>query len=273
MRFGALITLGLLAVSAAPRAALAQNNSLLGANRRTVNGAASGTESGARAPKAEAVSQNSTPQAPQAVGSEAAQARAELKADRPEPRPNAMLLVWSPFAVAAPQPEKIKVHDLVTIIVRESKTVISDAKLKSKKDWNLDSALTRWIFFTGAHTMRAEDFEGGAPGATFDYKNDYQGNGKYDRTDELTTRVTARVLDVKPNGNLVLEAKDDIRMDEEGYTITLIGECRARDVTPQNTILSTQITDRQINVQHHGAVRDATRRGWIQRSLDMLRLF
>ena len=116
-------------------------------------------------------------------------------------------------------------------------------------------------------------FSAGNPAAEFDFKNDYGGDGKYDRKDELTTRVTARVIDVKPNGNLVLEATKSITIDEEGYIITLVGECRGRDVTPENTVLSTQIAEPEISVRHSGALRDATRRGWLMRTFDFLRPF
>jgi len=246
------------ALTAAPRPAQAQNNSLLGNGWRAADAA------------------RDTP-APASSGAAllgtAGNARATLAQDRPEPKPNTVLLRSSPFAVKTPDPEKIKVHDLVTIIVRESKTATTDSKLESKKDWKLDSALTKWIRFSDKHGLIPAKQEQGSPAVLFDFKNDYKGDGSYDRKDELTTRVTARVIDVKPNGNLVLEAVKEIMIDDEGYRITLTGECRSKDVMPDNTILSTQIADPVIDVQHSGAVRDATRRGWIQRALDLVRIF
>jgi flagellar L-ring protein precursor FlgH len=242
--------------------ALAQNNSLMGTGRR--NG-----DEGLRGP-------TSRPAAPAAQGAPldmALEARATLKADRPEPKPNATLLRWSPLGVKGPDPEKVKVNDLVTIIIREINTATTDSKLESKKDWKLDSALDKWIRLSDQHGLVPAKFEAGSPAATFNFNNDYKGDGKFDRKDELVTRVTARVIDVKPNGNLVLEATKEVVIDDEGYTVTLTGECRAADVTAENTVLSTQIADPVIDMQHRGAVRDATRRGWFQRMLDLIRLF
>jgi flagellar L-ring protein precursor FlgH len=243
-------------------ATLGQNNSLFGLSRRngpTAHGWAT-----------------SRPAAPNSGGGAfdtAVDARTALKADRPDPQANALLLRWSPLAIKSPDQEKVKVHDLITIIVRESKIAKTDSKLESKKDWQLDSSLDEWIRFSNAHGMVPAQFTQGNPSAKFDFLNDYKGDGQYNRKDELTTRVTARVIDVKPNGNLVLEATKQIMMDDDGYTLTLTGECRANDVTADNTVLSTQIADPVIDVQHTGAVRDATRRGWIQRALDLMRLF
>jgi flagellar L-ring protein precursor FlgH len=188
-------------------------------------------------------------------------------------QPNATLLRISPFAVAPPEPERIGVNSWVTVVVLESKTATSDSKLESKKDWTLDTELKKWLRYSDSNGVVPAKFEAGNPAVSFDHKNEYKGDGKYDRKDSLTTRLEARVIDVKPNGSLVLEARKSVKIDEEGYTITLIGECRSQDVTAQNTVLSTQIGDMRIDVQHEGAVRDAARRGWAQKALDFLRPF
>ena len=190
-----------------------------------------------------------------------------------QPRSNALLLQVSPIAVAMPEPEVIGVNDQVTIIIRESKTATSDSKMNSKKDWGHEWELSNWIRMSDLHGIVPAIFAEGNPAVKFDYKNDYSGDGKYDRKDELTTRIQATVIDVKPNGTLVLEATKGITIDDEGYRITLTGNCRSDDVTPQNTILSTQIAALEIDVKHNGAIRDATRRGWLMRAHDFLRPF
>lgn len=238
--------------------ATAQSNSLLRGARSSNPGTPTSQPAGA----------HTTP----ALFGPGAQARATLNADRPELKPNAVLLRWSPLAVKGPDPEKVKVHDLITIIIRESKTATTDSKMESNKDWKLDSSLSKWIRFSRNGIVPTQ-FPEGIPAAEFEFKNDYTGDGKYDRKDELTTRITAQVIDVKPNGNLVLEATKEITIDDEGYTIKLTGECRSKDVTPENTVLSTQVGSPIIDVQHTGAVRDATRRGWIMRALDLFHPF
>jgi len=200
-------------------------------------------------------------------------ARAVSRTREPAPKPNATLLRVSPIAVAVPEPELIAVHDLITIIIRESKTATSDSKMEQKKDWTLESELSKWIRLGDHHGLVPAALPEGAPAVAFDFKDDYKGDGKYDRKDELTTRITARVIDVKPNGNLVLEARKDITIDSEGYSITLTGVCRGDDVTAENTVLSTQLAEPEIDVQHTGAVRDASRRGWLKRALDFLHPF
>lgn len=247
---------GIVLVALGTWTAVAQNNSLFGGRRGTGDG------------RPVATSQPAT-----VTWAGGQSARGTLNADRIASKSNATLLRVSPIAIEVPDPDKIRVHDLVTIIIRESKTATTDSKMESKKDWTLESELAKWIRLSDKHGIVPAKLTQGNPAAAFDWKDDYSGDGKYDRRDELTTRITACVIDVKPNGNLVLEATKQITIDDEGYAITLTGECRTKDIGADNTILSTQIAGPQINVQHTGAVRDATRRGWFKRGLDWLRPF
>ena len=190
-----------------------------------------------------------------------------------EPQPNEVLLAVSPIAVAAPKPRTFEVHDLITVVVRESRKSASDAKLKSEKDWTLQWELAKWLRLNPEDQLVPQTFPNGTPGIDSDLKNKYEGKGKYDRSDELTTRITATIIDVKPNGNLVLEATKSIRTGDELVIATLIGECRSEDVTAQNTVLSTQLANLEIDMPERGAVRDATRRGWLMRAFDLIRPF
>lgn len=199
--------------------------------------------------------------------------RTAVQDEQPRPQANATLLSTSPIAVEPPAPETIGLHDLVTIIVRVSKTAKADSKLESKKDWSHNWELSKWIKWSDLHGLVPALLEHGNPAVEFEAQDDWGGDGKYDRKDELTTRIQAEVIDVKPNGTIVVEARNDVAYGEEAYTITLTGVCRSEDVTPQNTVLSSQIANLRVDVRDRGAVRDASRRGWLKRGVDWLRPF
>lgn len=190
----------------------------------------------------------------------------------PQMNPNPTLLAISPIGVAAPRKENIRPGALVTIIVRETKQALSDANLRSQKSWDLAAEVKEWIRLNEMGKLVQQNFPTGTPKAEFDLTDNYQGRGRVDRRDELITRITATVLDVKPNGTLVLEAKKTIELDEEKQVYTLTGLCRAEDLTPQNTVLSTQVADLRLNVQHEGAARDASRRNIWKRLADLFQL-
>ena len=72
---------------------------------------------------------------------------------------------------------------------------------------------------------------------------------------------------------LVIQARQRIQTDEEVQTFILSGICRAEDVTPDNTILSSQMFDKSLTKNHQGAVRETTRRGWLSKLLDVISPF
>ncbi|MGB0716401.1 MAG: flagellar basal body L-ring protein FlgH, partial [Phycisphaerae bacterium] len=107
---------------------------------------------------------------------------------------------------------------------------------------------------------------------TIDYRfqNQLNGRGDLEREDRLTTRVTAEVIDIKPNGNLVIQARSELRFDEEKSVITITGICRKDDITPDNTILSTQIGDLTIRSNNEGTMHRTTRRGLLTWLIDFV---
>jgi len=121
--------------------------------------------------------------------------------------------------------------------------------------------------------LGATTFYRGKPNVDYKFGTRLKSEGDNNREDTFITRISGKIIDVKPNGNLVLEATSQIDHEQESATVTLTGECRSVDVTPDNTVLSTQIAELRIEVENTGAVRDATTRGWVIRLLDWLKPF
>jgi len=177
---------------------------------------------------------------------------------------------YSWIATKPKDPPTYKVNDLLTIIVREQSKYESEAELETEKQYDIKSDLDAFIKFT-AGGVGATAFRRGKPTVDYKFKSKLEGEGDASRKDKLTTRITAKIVDVKPNGNLVIEAKRRVQHDDELYMIALTGICRKDDVTADNTILSTQLANTDITVKTEGALRDSTRRGWIPKLLDLLR--
>ena len=111
------------------------------------------------------------------------------------------------------------------------------------------------------------------PEIKFKYNNDRQSDAEQQRQDSLSARISATVLDVKPNGTMVIEAVKVITVDKEEQTFKLTGLCRVEDITPDNTILSTQLANLNLSKQTKGEVRDGTRTGWLNRFWDHITPF
>lgn len=192
--------------------------------------------------------------------------------EAPKIQRNAVYEAYSWITVKHVPPKRFKVGDLLTIIVRETRKFEADADLKTKKQFDIKSELEAFLKLTGGG-IGATAFRRGKPTVDYKYSTDLKTKGDTQREDRLTTRLTGRIIDVKPNGLLVIEARATVQHDEEISAITVTGICRKEDVTADNTILSTQVADKNIVVLNEGALRAVTTRGWIPKLIDLLSPF
>lgn len=177
------------------------------------------------------------------------------------------------LAVSVPEPREFRVHDLVTIIVREASSATSEGELETEKEVAVEGAAEAFIDLEALAKdlrVRPARLSAGVPRASVDFNREFEGDGSYERSDEMVTRLTARVLDVKPNGVIALEARTHVASDDETVTITVTGYCRAEDVTADNTILSTQMFDLRVKKEHTGEIRNASQKGILTKALDFL---
>jgi flagellar L-ring protein FlgH len=177
------------------------------------------------------------------------------------------------IAVSEQQPKVLKKEDLVTVIVSEISAFSTEGTSDLQKHSDMNAQITGFTQLNLAHLTATGVSPSQPLGLTTTTDRDAKGTASVDRSDSLTARITARVVDVKPNGTLVLEATKRIKTDEEEQIFTLTGICRADDVAADNTILSTQMYDLSLSKEHTGAVRDTTSRGGFSAWLDKLNPF
>ncbi len=170
------------------------------------------------------------------------------------------------FAVSDPEPKLFAIHDLVTIVISESSRGNSKQSSKSNKSYELDAGVEDWL---------TSDIisPGDLPAFSLQTEKDFQGKGDYQRRDDFTARVTAEIVEIKPNGLLVLEAHRTIVQDEEEQTIMLTGLCRPEDVDTNNQVSSHRVADATIKKINTGMLRDTGERGIIAKVLDTLFAF
>ncbi len=195
---------------------------------------------------------------------------------RPNPAPTAAdpaesLYGMSLFAVRPPEPKQFQRHDLITIIVNESSTQESEQTLETSKETDASATLGATLSIEQLLDLRLENSSiSDLELLRYAAQREFEGEGEYERTDRITDRLTATVIDVKPNGVLVLEARRFTASDEETKTFVLSGHCRTEDVTEQNTIQSNQLADLKLEVSHEGNVREAASKGPLTRFMEWL---
>ena len=89
-----------------------------------------------------------------------------------------------------------------------------------------------------------------------------KGTGSADQTASLTGSVAVSVVEVMPNGNLVLRGEKQLALTEGSEIIQVAGIIRPDDVAPNNTVQSRRLANAQIAYRGTGDLANATRAGW-----------
>jgi flagellar L-ring protein precursor FlgH len=186
------------------------------------------------------------------------------------PTGNPVLEETSLIAIKEAVPKQFKPHDLVTIVVNERTKYEADGSTNNKRQSDFTSELDAFIKLTGDGVGSAL-FRRGKPNINYKSSVNQKNDAESEREDKLATRITGEIIDVKPNGNLVIEARGETIHDDEIHVLTFTGVCRSVDVTPDNTVLSTQVADRRIHISTKGNIRNATRSGWMAPIYDRVR--
>ena len=92
--------------------------------------------------------------------------------------------------------------------------------------------------------------------------------GKTKRENYVTTSLATRVLRVLPGGLMEIEGAREIRVNEETEYMVVRGMIRSKDVSADNSVLSTQIADASIEYYGKGVLADKQKPGWFSRLMD-----
>ncbi|NUQ63600.1 MAG: flagellar basal body L-ring protein FlgH [Pirellulales bacterium] len=170
------------------------------------------------------------------------------------------------------EPREIKIHDLITVVVDEKSQVISEGEVDRRKKADLNMVLSDWLKLDGLDVKPAPQPNGDPTiGGSLDSK--YRAEAELETRDAMKFRIASEVVDIRPNGTIVIEGHRMIRNNEEVWEMSLCGVVRPEDVLPNNTVLSENVADLRIHKREAGHIRDGYRRGWFLKWLDAYQPF
>jgi flagellar L-ring protein precursor FlgH len=161
-----------------------------------------------------------------------------------------------------------QVGDLVTVNIVETSKASKQAGTKTERSSGINAGISNLL---GYETKMGKNLPAAFnPEVMFKaaIESDFDGSGTTSRNESMTAFITARVMRVLPNGNLVIEGRREIRVNHEIQYITLSGLIRPADISPDNTVLSSYIADAKIDYTGSGPVSDKQRPGWLGRIID-----
>ncbi len=158
-------------------------------------------------------------------------------------------------------PKARNINDMVTIRVLETTEASASADAKNSKATAATAGFDK-LFGIEKSIKELPTMLSGKSDSSF------EGKGSTSRTTTLQTNLTARVIDVLPNGYLVLEGQREIQLNNENQNIYLTGVVRPEDVSPGNVVLSTAIAQMSVRVQGRGFVSQPIKPGWLFKILN-----
>lgn len=180
------------------------------------------------------------------------------------------------------------VNDIVTILIVEQSSSSRSATTKSSEDTSRTTAVKEFptildplarVTLRGATKEVFGQFQAPSEiakhrlGLNLSGAAKHEGKGSIDRSDKVSGSIAARVVKVLDNGNLIIEGRRAVLVNDETQVITISGMIRPQDISGSNTVLSSQISDAEIQMVGRGLLAEAQRPGILYRLLDWLKLF
>jgi flagellar L-ring protein FlgH len=172
----------------------------------------------------------------------------------------------------APPLRTFKKNDIITLRVDEIGRMLAQGNAQKRRNGQFSATLSDWIKLSN-FTLGPAAQRDGDPEVAFESEDSNRNQSIVETRETLTFNIAATIVDIRPNGNLVLEARKSIRVNDNVWETSLSGTCRAIDVAPDNVVLSKDVLDLEIHKEDQGQLRDGYRRGWFTRWFDRLQPF
>ena len=169
-------------------------------------------------------------------------------------------------------PKARRVGDIVTIKIVESSKASNNASTNTGRDSSVSIGIDKFLGLENNVIPRLRGLNpfskisGGA-------SNKFTGQGGTSRSGDLSAFITTRVIGVLPSGNLAISGSREVIVNNETQLIVVTGVIRSRDISSENVVLSTFISDARIAYSGSGIVNDQQRKGWLANILDVISPF
>ena len=163
------------------------------------------------------------------------------------------------------------VGDILTVVVSESASVSASKRTKTDKKASIDAAVESFLWDPAA--SQGGMHNGSLPQVKMGGTNNFEGGGEINNKQTISARAAVTVVDVLPNGNLVIEGSRFVSYSGEEQYAILRGIVRPDDVSNANTVASSAIADARVEFISRGTITSNQRNGWFCRVIDIINPF
>jgi len=171
------------------------------------------------------------------------------------------------------------VGDIVYITISETVSAQRSSETSTGKNVGNKGSVTNWLYpkkdtdGDGVDDGFLVNEQGDMPLWEYSVDKSFKGLGAIKESDSFTAKITATVIDVMPNGNLLIEGSRELDVANDKKRVIITGMIRQSDIDGENTIPSDLIADAKIKYEGRGPLADNQRRGLFTWVRDVFAMF
>lgn len=158
--------------------------------------------------------------------------------------------------------------DIITIVISETASASKKASTDTGRSSTINAGMPNFLGLEKAGILKNNMDLSKLINANVDSK--FSGSGSTSRQENLTATISAKVIDVLANGNLLIEGRRNIKVNNEDQEIVLTGTVRTRDISTDNTVNSIYVADAKISYAGRGIISDRQSPGWLMNIVDKI---
>jgi len=155
--------------------------------------------------------------------------------------------------------------DTLTVVITETASASKEATTGTSRKTELAAGIPNLL---GLETTAVSKWMDLTKMLNADASSKFDGSGSTTRKEKLNATITAQVVDVLANGNLLIEGRRNVMVNNEDQIIVLEGVVRPKDISADNIVSSAQIADARITYSGKGIISDRQRPGWLMNIID-----
>jgi len=187
----------------------------------------------------------------------------DLRADQFQPEPNGSIYQQGRTVQLFEDNKAYRIGDVLSVTLSESTNASKSAETNTDKDDEIDlNALS--IFGSTGPSVNGNL----VLNSSIDGERAFSGSGDSAQSNSLSGEIAVTVVDVLPNGNLVVRGEKIIGLNQGSEFIRLSGIVRPEDINTDNTVQSRKIANSRIYYGGGGVIAESNSRGWLSRFFD-----
>ena len=163
-----------------------------------------------------------------------------------------------------------RIGDILLVKIVETSSGKKSANTKTTRDSSLTGGISSLFGFEKSLLTNGGNNVPSLTNLNANMSNSFEGKAATDRNSTVTATLSAKVVDVALDGNLIIQGYQEVRVNNETQHIILSGIVRPSDISQDNSILSSNIADARIEYNGIGSLASKQQPGWLINALDVI---